>query len=312
MLLPAHNLHSDIAKLLAYFDLFEYPLTSLEIWQFLPIKCSYQTVQQALEQPNKNWHSHQGLYYLVNQEKHLFTKQQRYNISDHKFKRAKKIAWLFAWLPWIKLICLANNIGHHNLRAQGDIDLFIVTQKNRLWVTRLFTVGLTKLLLIRPTAKKMQDTICLSFLIDDSDLNLEVFLLNQATDNPDRYFTYWLASLQPIYDTNNYYQQLIKQNKWLANYLPNWQTTIHNYRRFINKTKPKLWHIIIEKILGWLENLAKKFQYKVMAETIKNSMNKNSQVVVNDHVLKLHTEDRRQLFHEKYLNNLKQLKNLTN
>ncbi|MFH1412642.1 MAG: hypothetical protein ABIG10_01260 [bacterium] len=295
MLLDSGKLSKDIIKLLTYFDLFDYPLTSWEIWQLLPVKCSYHTALQALEEPNK-WHDDQGFYYLQN---HIATRQHRYNISDKKFKRAKKITRLFSFLPWIRMVCLANIIGQHNLKDKGDIDLFIITKQNRIWITRQFCVMILKILRLRPTAKRFVNTICLSFMIDDHNLNLESLMLNQDADNRDRYFTYWLAGIQPLYGINAY-NELIKQNQWIISYLPNWQPAKPIYRRIVKDKSLN----VVEKLFGWAEPWTKKFQYKVMDLNIKEQMNKSTNVVVNDHVLKLHVKDGREKYYQEYLNNL--------
>jgi len=299
MFLPAHKLELDISRVLTYFDIFDYPLTSLEIWQLLPIRCSYDQVLATL--PSSPATMNNGFYCLYGREEIIITRQQRYNIADRKFKKALRLSRLFALLPWIKLIALVNLIGQHNLKAQGDIDLFIVTNQNRLWLTRLLCVGFLKLLRLRPTPQHNTDTICLSFLIDDSNLNLEPFLLQQATDNRDRYFTYWLANLHPLYNRNQTYDQLIIANNWLRHYLPNWQPKVLNHKRQFNKkaTTDQPW-----AGLNYLDNLAKRFQYWLMAPAIKAQMNQNTQVVINDHVLKLHVLDRREQFYQQYLNKL--------
>ena len=300
MFLPNHHLKNDIIKLITYFDVFDYPLTSLEIWQLLPIGCSYQTVKQILT--NINLEQKHGFYCLPQRQAIITTRQQRYNISDRKFKKALRIAKIFSYLPWIKLICLANLIGQHNLRTQGDIDLFIITTPQRLWLTRQLCVGLIKFLNLRPRPHKIQDQICLSFFVDAEHLNLESFLLQQAKDNRDRYFTYWLASLRPLYNCDQTYEQLLSANAWLNNYLPNWQADYLSHKRQLTyqTTSSKKF-----KQLEILEKLAKQFQYKVMASEIKKCMNQNTTVIVNDYILKLHIVDRRQFFYEKYLTNLK-------
>ncbi|MFH0951331.1 MAG: hypothetical protein V1765_02545 [bacterium] len=56
--------------------------------------------------------------------------------------------------------------------------------------------------------------------------------------------------------------------------------------------------------MNYLDNWAKRFQYWLMAPAIKEQMNKDTQVVINDHVLKLHVIDRREQFYQRYLDNL--------
>ena len=55
------------------------------------------------------------------------------------------------------------------------------------------------------------------------------------------------------------------------------------------------------------EKLAEKFQLKIMPSGLKEIMNKDSRVIVNDKILKFHLEDKRVGYLDKFNNTLKQL-----
>ncbi len=299
MLNPNENTQ-NIIKTLAYFNLFNYPLTSWELWRFCGVKKKY---GEFLSELNNLAYSHvvfkNGFYFLSGREDILTTRQIRYNISEHKFKRAQTMAWWLARLPWIKLVALANQIGAHNLRAEGDLDFFIITKNRRLWLSRLLVAGGLKILNLRPRDNKSQDTFCLSFWVSDQHLPLGDFRLNET----DLYFTYWLASLTPLFDVDHNYRKLIDHNPWLKEALPNWQPLLANPRHLITKKTAK------EKpgwpFFNWLEKLAQDWQSKHLPLDLKNIANIDTRVVINTAVAKLHAEDRREEFYNRYLNNLK-------
>jgi hypothetical protein len=286
----------NLMNVISYFNLFNYPLTPWELWRWSEVKKNYGDFLTDLNNfAHPSVICQDGFYFLRGREDILATRQRRYNISDRKFQRALKASWWLARLPWIKLVCLANQIGAHNLRSEGDIDFFIVTKANRLWLSRLFLVGALKILNLRPRTDKIKDTFCLSFWVSDEHLSLSDFRLS----NDDLYFTYWLASLVPLFDTDNTYQKLIAQNSWLKEILPNWQALASNPRRLIknNKTHQTAgW-----SILNYLENLARQWQIIHLPAELKNIANLDTRVVVNAQVAKLHAEDRREEFYNRYL-----------
>ena len=49
------------------------------------------------------------------------------------------------------------------------------------------------------------------------------------------------------------------------------------------------------------ESFWKKLQLRIMPKEIRETMNKDSRVIVDDGVVKLHTNDRRELYREKYI-----------
>ena len=149
-----------------------------------------------------------------------------------------------------------------------------------------------KILGIRPTKNHSADRLCLSFLVDESNLNLTNCRLEE-----DYYFTYWLAGLLPLYGDIAYYQKLIEANQWLREILPNWRTAAKPIRRFSSKTSRASWPLFF---LKRLEKMSQKLHWRVMSPLIKNLANKNQQVIISDHILKLHTVDRREYFKHEY------------
>lgn len=273
---------------IAFFDIFDYPLTSFEAWQFLPAPASLLDIEAALKD-SPGIEKGEGFFALPGRlAETAQERRKRYIATDAKIKKARRLIRLFSWLPWVRLICLANTIGTHNLRPGGDIDLFIVTKPGRLWLTKLFATAFTQLAGLRPRPGHIADTLCLSFLVDETALNLASF---RSAD--DLYFTYWVAGLVPLYGNPAVYEKLIAANTWLKDALPNWTTACAEPRlRFTLAAKKSDW-------LAWLaalEKPARRLQEKIMSPTIKQIANLDSRVVISDHVLKLHTVDRREYF----------------
>lgn len=306
------DLEKEIIKVIVYFDMFDYPLTLLEIRQYLAVPASITVIQNTLQNTNIQniINNYQGFYFLTGRAAIITIRQERYNLTFGKIKKALRVSKIFRLLPWIKMISIANLIGSHNLRQHGDIDFFVVTTKDKLWLTRLFCVGWLKILGLRPTKDKTQDTICLSFFTTDDNLNLQPLMLQQEQNYPDRYFIYWLANIYPIYNQDQTYQALIKKNAWLNQALPNWQPLQTAKQRTLNTADKQLIKAIkqcLDFCLTPFATLAKQLQYKVMAKQLKDKMNQNTEVIINDNILKLHTTDRRQDYYQKYIIKLQQI-----
>jgi len=90
----------------------------------------------------------------------------------------------------------------------SDIDLFIITKKNRLWTTRIFATLLLTLLWKRKTAKKHSGQFCLSFFISEEELSLEEIALRN-----DIYLSYWLQTLIPIINRDTIFEKFIEENQ---------------------------------------------------------------------------------------------------
>ena len=309
-----------IVKTIAFFDLFDYPLTRQEIWKYANTpkdangrQRTLMEIQQILDSGELNNIVEQknGFYFLSGRENIIKTRMAKYNYTDKKIKRALRVAKLFKFIPWIKMIAVGNIIGSHNLKKKSDIDFFIITEPGRIWITRFFCAGLMELLGLRPEEGDEQDKICLSFFISEEAMDLQRLMLNGSKDTrcpighrvscaQDIYFIYWLAGLIPIYDKDNIYEKFIKANSWLKEYLPNWQTSQLANQRNSGKGFSNFYYDLVDLLFGGLEKSVKKLQLKRMPSNLKNLINKDTRVVINDQVLKLHVKDRREEYRKKW------------
>lgn len=275
----------DILGPIVFLDLFDFPLTAYEIWHYLGRRGSLTALSFILEKLSPEIiDQRDGFYFLSGRGDIVTTRKIRYNYSCAKIKIAKRFARAFACLPFVKTIVVANFIGDHNLRQEGDIDFFIITSARRIWLSRLFCAGLAKLLNSRPTAKNKRDKICLSFYISQEHLDIR----NLSLGDDDPYFYYWLRGLLPIYDSDDFYRQFLVANKLTAGVLPEF------------KAQKPSW-------LDGLEKMAKKWQLKIMSPALRQAMNNSDGVFISDSVLKLYLGDRRRLFATKFKSNYDEL-----
>ncbi|MEI6378819.1 MAG: hypothetical protein WCO55_04105 [Candidatus Falkowbacteria bacterium] len=288
----ADSLSKAIRHTVLWFSLFDYPLTAAEILNFLPLPATADEIAEALDNLPAELERKNGFYFPVGRAELINERQRRYNYSERKFRRAKRLFNVFGYLPWIKLIAVANLMGSHNLRDQGDIDIFIITAPRRLWLTRLILAGSLKLLNLRPTANHSRDTFCLSFLAAADSLDFADLRLPDG----DMYFNYWLACLTPLCDKNNAYRQLLDANVWLAQALPNLHLLEPSARRRLNirnySSGSNQWDKWEQKTADW--------QIGRLPANLKKILNQDTRVIANERIIKMHLNDRRILFAEKF------------
>jgi len=308
------NLEKAIIRTLAFFDIFDYPLTLVEIhkWLYQADKaCQLAEIFEILETENlkKVIAKKHGFYFLAGREAIIQTRLERYQIAEKKFKIGlKTVRWL-RWLVFVKMVAICNNSGYNNATNQSDVDFFIITSAKRLWWTRLGITLITTILGVRRHDQKFIDRVCLSFYISQDHLDLSDIALKPI----DPYLIYWFATLVPIYDLG-ISQRFFASNIWFKDYLPNFYPPTLNHRRrisdnrYINFSK-KFDKMILGKKLGdFLEKVAKKLQAKKIKKYFGDSVDqKNTNVVISESMLKFHKTDRRQYYcdvWQKKLNNL--------
>jgi hypothetical protein len=232
--------------------------------------------------------------FLPGRSEIIETRRERYNFANYKIKLARRATKLFKWLPSVKLVAVANLIGHHNLRNESDIDIFIVSSPNRLWLTRLFCTGLMKITKQRPTKECKRNKMCLSFYAAADGLAMEPLRFKPS----DPYFDHWFLGLYPIYDNDKYLAYMRFKNPWLKKSFPNSLLLRENFPdNYFSKN-------LLDKILYYganvLNSWSKKIQVAIMPKVLKDLANRDTGVVLTDQILRFYLKDKRQEFLDKY------------
>lgn len=294
-----------------YYDMFDYPLDVNEIYKWLYFddlnlasssqKVSLSDIKSALESGNlkKYIKNKNGFYFLKSRENLLEKRRERHLIAQPKWKKAIWVAKILRVIPFVRVIAICNNLAYNNASKDSDIDYFIVCKRSRIWTTRLLVTILTSLMGVRRHGGKITDRICLSFYITERALNLKTITI----DEPDVHFMYWFSQISPIFSVEKYDQELFQHNfSWMSKYLPNliFYQGVEYERKVEDRGITRFLRKIFEKALSGklgngLENLSRKMQLKKMEKNYQSARwQDNTNVVVNNDILKFHEGDTRQ------------------
>ena len=296
------QLDRAILSTIGYFDQLDYPLTAMEIhkWLFSDIKCSFENVVARLYLLGSKISCQDGLYFLLGREKILATRHDNYLSSIFKNKIVQKWFGYLARVPYVKMIAVCNNFSFNNLKESSDIHLFIVASSGRLYLVRFLLTAITSVLGLRRHDWKIANRFCLSFYLDDQNLNLE----NIQICHEDIYLKYWINTVLPVYD-EGIFQDFCAENSWLDDSLSNRYSYNPGLRRRIEIRKmygkKALEKFLSGKMGDWIEAIFKRIQLAKMSHN-KMSLSKenDSRVIISDHMLKFHEGDRRLEYLEKF------------
>ncbi|TSC84666.1 MAG: Uncharacterized protein G01um101413_50 [Parcubacteria group bacterium Gr01-1014_13] len=302
--MESSSLHQSVVKTLAYFDLADYPLTKEELFYFLwqPPAISYADFLNTLA--SLNLESKFGYYFLSGREQIAEIRRRKLLISERKLKIARRAIKIIRSVPYLRAVFVCNTVGAQQADEASDIDFFIVTEKNRIWITRLFVTFLLSLFGLRRTGKRVKDKICLSFYATTSGLDLAKW---RVADD-DVHFAYWINQMLPVFDPDNYYTKFLEANSWTKTYLPNLnpaQTSSYLSKIFesrFGKIWKKAWEKMWEGNYGdMINNQAKQIQLSKMKFSGKDiNRGEDKGVVISDDVLKFHEKDTRIAYREQW------------
>jgi len=237
------EIEENILSALAYFDLFSYPLNRGEIYLFLPVKCEMNNFNYALNRLVNEQHIYRfEKFYSLRNDYSLIERRNKGNKHAAELMiTARRVCSLLAKFPYVRGIGISGSLSKNFADAEADIDLFIITAKNRLWVARTFMHAFKKLTFLF----NKQHYFCMNYYIDEQNLEIPEKNIYTATE---------VVTLIPL-QGDVQFVDFFAANAWSRLFLPN------NVMRVSRaKPEPKNWlKTGVEKMLNnkfgnWLDN----------------------------------------------------------
>lgn len=269
-----------ILKTLIYYDIFDFPLKAWEIHKWLIGKNS------TLKQTEKAIHSlvkkqkintKKGYYFLSGRNRVVAKRLERENVSKSHLQTAKLISHSFRLIPWIKLVGISGSLSMMGSQKTDDIDLFIITSKNRIWLSRLLLIFITSLTGLRRTRREKILTahgkLCINLILEESNLE---------QNKSNIYLAHEVLQMRLLWQKDSIYSDFLHSNSWAFKYLPNWRSSILEEKKLNRKNqKAHSGNLLINK----LEEISKNLQLKIMGTPDSNER-------IETNALYFHPEDK--------------------
>ncbi|PIZ41297.1 hypothetical protein CO059_00030 [candidate division WWE3 bacterium CG_4_9_14_0_2_um_filter_48_10] len=207
-----------IVKTLVYRDLFDYPLTTLEIHRFLiQEKSSQKVVEEALGKLTsaKVVQEKGGYYFLPGREETVVLRKKREAISLIKIKKATVYSKLFLLIPWVRGVFVTGALAVGNVDQKSDLDILVVAGRGRVWLTRLLVTLLLDLLWLRARPPgRVKDKVCPNMFLDETTLQV-------PKNEQNLYTAHEVVQAKVIWEREGIHQRFLVKNRWIKKFLPN-------------------------------------------------------------------------------------------
>lgn len=204
---------------MAYFDEFNYPLTATELFTFLPSRLDNKIFTLTLSKLLAEGciFIFDGFYTLKNEPQIAQYRQNGNDKATKLLKVAEKVGNLLIKFPYVRGLAISGSLSKNFADDNSDIDWFIITAANRLWIAR------TLLHLFKKTTFMFnkQHHFCMNYFVDEAGLQIEEKNIYTATE---------VVTLMPL-QGDDVFSKFFSANAWTLNYLPN------NFMR-VAKSKP--------------------------------------------------------------------------
>jgi len=290
----------NLLRALLYFDIFNYPLTAEEVARFSPSivnSSPHQSLASLVSQ--KLLFQFQNFYSLHNDPQLAQRRVKGNTLAEKKMKTAKRFSRLVFSFPFVRAVMLSGSISKSYMDENSDIDYFIVTEANRLWIVRTALAIFRRVFLFNS-----HKNLCTNYFIDNQNLEIRdkniftaielrttVPMFGQTTIEKFQSANHWAFSYLPniliesisTLDKKNLIKTVIEKifsskrtdglNAWLMN-----RSIVHWKKRYTHDVHPADFEIAFRSTTGISKSHPQFFQKKVLTlydQKIKDFETKN-------------------------------------
>lgn len=219
-----NDLQKHIIHTLDYFSFFKYAPTIDEVYTFLPIKIKKSALKNELAILIRKkavqcitLDSGENPRYTLG-EYNISVQNSKFKIQNsvNKIRKVQRFTQILSCFPQVKLIGLSGSVAMMNAEKDDDIDLFIITAKNRMWTARIIGIFIAHIMGIRRRRgeQNVENKICLNLFFDENDLRLPSAKMTE-------YGAHEVLQMKPLINKDNMYRKFIHTNRWVFQWFPN-------------------------------------------------------------------------------------------
>ncbi|HAN32477.1 MAG TPA: hypothetical protein DCQ06_12850 [Myxococcales bacterium] len=269
-----------ILRAVLYADLFDFPIGAAEIQQQLVLQPA--TEDQVRAQLHScSWLAQRvqasgQLYHLNGRQRLLSRRISQERATDALIDKHRAVLRTLKGLPYVRMVAFSGGTSRKNSVNEEDLDLFIITEKRRVWVVYALMVLVSRALGCR-------EALCANYLVDHENVTVP--------DGGDLFTGHELVALVPI-EGAHWLQHMKTNNPWVSTLLPNatqqgqpdrWRSQVAQprLRRLAELAFWPCWWTI-ERLSRWI------FGRRIRSKTLQSS-----DVLLTQGMMKLHTNDNR-------------------
>ncbi len=222
---PPNSVEQSIVNAVAYADIFDFPLTSAEIQRYLTGMLLSQTdltaeLQRTLDHSTRLAQS-DGYTYLHGRTNLVAIRRERQALSEGLWIDAVRYGGLIAQLPFVRMVAVTGSLAVNNVGEHKDIDYFIVTANDYLWITRAMTIAIVRL------AAQRGVWLCPNYFLSERAL---------AISDQTLYTAHEVTQMVPLAG-RAMYDAFRAANRWTDSFLPNAVEPPPSSALFVNEDK---------------------------------------------------------------------------
>lgn len=231
------SLQDPILRVLVYYDLFLYPLTSREIYLFID------TADVLPEEIDAGLEAlcgqgmigfHEGYWYLIERGPEVVLRRlQMEQEGKRMWKIARRVGSLMKMAPFVRGIFISGQLSRYIADEESDIDYFIVTEPERLWIVRTLFVLCRRTLFLNS-----RKYFCTNYYITSDHLTIRDRTIYTACET---------TALKPLWNSQMF-ADIVESNTWVSKFYPNFSFSDVEFRPGVRDRRSRL-QALLERLI---------------------------------------------------------------
>ncbi len=230
-------LHRAVLVTVLYGDLFDHPLTADELHRFLTVPCrDRDALERAIEALDGRYlGTSRGFVFRRGREATIDVRLRRRRLAAERWPKARRFARWLGWVPFLRMVAVCGSQAMENGDADGDVDLFLITEPGRLWLVQSLTM------VLRRAGCLLGIDICPNYLLTTDALEIA---------ERDLYTAREAAQAVPLWGEPAY-EAFLDANRWTRDFLPQHSAVDpEDRRRFLEPATRHRLTSVLEHLLG--------------------------------------------------------------
>lgn len=194
----------ETIKTILYFSIFRYPLTLEEIHSYTNNSNFCDTENELLHLIDQKILTKVDDFYVYGSDLDSVIKRLRGNMNAKKIMaKAQERALFISKFPFVESVGVSGSLSKGYYDNESDIDFFVITKHNKLWVCRTLLMLYKKIVLFNS-----RKYFCVNYFISDQQLEIE---------EKNRFTATELKTLIPM-QGKLVFEKFYKKNTWVKDY----------------------------------------------------------------------------------------------
>lgn len=236
-------------KTILYFSIFRYPLKIEEIHSYTNNSDIQKTSNELQHLIDEKILIKIDEFYVYANDLESVTKRLRGNLQAKKaLIKAKERARFISKFPYVEGVGVSGSLSKGYYDSESDIDFFVITTPNKLWICRTLLMLYKKLFLLNS-----RKYFCVNYFISTNHMEIE---------EQNRFTATELKTLIPM-EGAAVFEKFYQSNTWVSDYFSKFNPDLLNVQEIKNPFLTNAIEFVLDnRIGGFIDTSFKKITLK--------------------------------------------------